>query len=194
MLVNRDANFIRNLFRALFSRRYFKMEDRREGSSWMHGLLLFAFVLVGGFVMTFFVLNYYPLDISWSKFEVFTFSCGVVFLLFGLRWLVTFMIGLAIGGGDQILTDYNKFLSISAKSASIAAFLPMLCAAYMPLQMAHYWVITGFIIMVLFAAVSVIQGILGHCNQECHFSISFFTFALSNFYRWLYLEKFCFIR
>ncbi|MFN4884691.1 MAG: DUF4271 domain-containing protein [Bacteroidota bacterium] len=181
VLVNRDANFIRNLFRALFSRRYFKMEDRREGSSWMHGLLLFAFVLVGGFVMTFFVLNYYPLDISWSKFEVFALSCGVVFLLFGLRWLVTSMIGLAIGGGDQILTDYNKFLSISAKSASIAAFLPMLCAAYMPLQMAHYWVIAGLIILVLFAVVSVIQGIFGALQSGVPFFYIFFYLCTFEF-------------
>jgi hypothetical protein len=181
VLVNRDATFIRNLFRALFSRRYFKMEDRREGSTWMHGLLLFAFVLVGGFILTFFVLKYYPLDISWSKFDVFVLSCGVVFLLFGLRWLVTSIIGLAIGGGDQILTDYNKFLSISAKGASIAAFLPMLCAAYLPLHIAHYWVIVGLIIMILFAVVSVIQGILGALQSGVPFFYIFFYLCTFEF-------------
>jgi hypothetical protein len=104
-----------------------------------------------------------------------------VFLLFGLRWLVTSIIGLAIGGGDQILTDYNKFLSISAKGASIAAFLPMLCAAYLPLHIAHYWVIVGLIIMILFAVVSVIQGILGALQSGVPFFYIFFYLCTFEF-------------
>jgi hypothetical protein len=181
VLVNRDASFIRNLFRALFSRRYFKMEDRREGSTWMHGLLLFAFVLVGGFVMTFVVLQYYPLDISWSKLEIFMLSCGVVFLLFGLRWLVTSLIGLAIGGGEQVLTDYNKFLSISAKGAAVTTFLPMLCAAYLPLNVAQYWVTAGLVIMILFAAISVVQGIFGALQYGVPFFYIFFYLCTFEF-------------
>jgi Domain of unknown function (DUF4271) len=181
VLVNRDPNFIRNLFRALFSRRYFKLEDRREGSTWMHGLLLFSFVLVGGFVLTFFVQKYFPLEIAWSKFEIFLLSCAVVFVLFAWRWMVTSSIGLIVGGGDQMLTDYNKFLSLSAKSASVAAFLPMLCAAYMPLDIAQYWVITGLVIMVLFAAVSVIQGIFGALQTGVPFFYIFFYLCTFEF-------------
>jgi Domain of unknown function (DUF4271) len=181
VVVNRDTFFIRNLFRALFSRRYFKMEDRREGSTWVHASLLLAFFMVGGFIVSFVIQKFSSMGESKSKGEIFMISCLIVFVLFGLRWVVTSFIALAVGGNNQSLTDYNKFLSLSAKGAAIAGFVPMLCAAYFPQESAYYWILIGLGIFIFFALVSTIQGILGALQSGVPFFYIFFYLCTFEF-------------
>jgi len=103
--VNRDGMVVKNLFKSLVSRRYFKQEERRDVSAWKNFGMLMTFFVLGGLTLQLFFERFFATWITWPSVIVFSLAMLLVVGVFGVKYLFTLSVASFIGAKAQPLVD-----------------------------------------------------------------------------------------
>lgn len=172
--VNRDGMVIKNLFKSLVSRRYFKQEERRDVSAWKNFGMIMTFFVLGGLAVELFFERFFPQWMTWPSFMVFLLSFGFVVLLFGVKYLFTLSVASFIGGNATPLIDYTNYLARTSKTVAVAMVLPLCFSAYFPLEWNVYPIYVSISLLLLVPVLSSVQAALSALQNGVPFFYIFF--------------------
>jgi Domain of unknown function (DUF4271) len=172
--VNRDGIVIKNLFKSLVSRRYFKQEERRDVSAWKNFGMLMTFFVMGGLTLELFFERFFASWITWPSALLFVSSVFAVVSIFGLKYLFTLSVASFIGNQAQPLVDYNSYLTRTSKAVAIAMILPLCFSAYFPSDLNIYPIYVSLGLLILVPVLSSVQAALSALQNGVPFFYIFF--------------------
>jgi hypothetical protein len=172
--VNRDNTVLRSILRSVLSRRFFKQEERREGHGWKNFGMLMCFFLMGGLVLTLVSKRYFSDIFTISPFYQFLIGVAVVIVLFGMKWLLTWVIAFVTAGASSALEDYNKYLALTARFAVLLLTGPLLLAVYSNGSVSEVALNLSLILLITVPFLSTIQAMFSAMQMGVPFFYIFF--------------------
>jgi hypothetical protein len=187
--VNRDNTVLRSILRSVVSRRFFKQEDRREGHGWKNFGLLVCFFLMGGLVLTLTSKRYFSDIFTLLPFYQFLMGVGVMVLLFGLKWLMTWAVAFITAGASSALEDYNKYLALTARFAVLTLTVPLLLAVYSTGNVSDYALNVSLLFLIIVPFLSTLQAMFSAMQMGVPFFYIFFYLCTFEVLPWAVLSK-----
>jgi hypothetical protein len=187
--VNRDNTVLRSILRSVVSRRFFKQEDRREGHGWKNFGLLVCFFLMGGLVLTLTSKRYFSDIFMLLPFYQFLMGVGVMVLLFGLKWLMTWAVAFITAGASSALEDYNKYLALTARFAVLTLTVPLLLAVYSTGNVSDYALNVSLLFLIIVPFLSTLQAMFSAMQMGVPFFYIFFYLCTFEVLPWAVLSK-----
>jgi len=187
--VNRDNTVLRSILRSVVSRRFFKQEDRREGHGWKNFGLLVCFFLLGGLVLTLASKRYFSDIFTLLPFYQFLMGVGVMVLLFGLKWLMTWAVSFITAGASSALEDYNKYLALTARFAVLTLTVPLLLAVYSTGNVSDYALNVSLLFLIIVPFLSTLQAMFSAMQMGVPFFYIFFYLCTFEVLPWAVLSK-----
>lgn len=187
--VNRDNTVLRAIFRSVFSRRFFKQEDRREGHGWKNFGMLICFFLMGGLVLTLVSKKYFTHTFALLPFYQFLVSVTLVFLLFGIKWLMTWAVAFITAGASTALDDYNKYLALTSRFAVLVLTIPLLLAVYSNGSLGEIALNVSVVLLVAVPFLSTLQAMFSAMQMGVPFFYIFFYLCTFEVLPWAVLSK-----
>jgi hypothetical protein len=187
--VNRDNTVMRSIFRSIFSRRFFKQEDRREGHSWKNFGMLVCFFLMGGLVLTLVSKRYFSNIFTLLPFYQFLIGVAIVVVLFGLKWLLTWFVAFVTAEASSALDDYNKYLSLTARFAVLTLTIPLLLAVYSTGNVSDVALNLAVVLLVVVPFLSTLQAMFSAMQMGVPFFYIFFYLCTFEVLPWAVLSK-----
>ncbi len=187
--VNRDNTVLRAILRSVFSRRFFKQEERREGHGWKNFGMLVCFFLMGGLVLTLLSKRYFADVFTLLPFYQFLISVGIVVALFGVKWLMTWLVAFITAGASSALEDYNKYLAITSRFAVLALTVPLLLAAYSNGNISDFALNLSGALLVVVPFLSTLQAMFSAMQMGVPFFYIFFYLCTFEVLPWAVLSK-----
>ena len=187
--VNRDNTVLRSILRSVVSRRFFKQEDRREGHGWKNFGLLVCFFLMGGLVLTLGSKRYFSDIFTLLPFYQFLIGVGVMVLLFGLKWLMTWAVAFITAGASSALEDYNKYLALTARFAVLTLTVPLLLAVYSTGNVSDYALNVSLLFLIIVPFMSTLQAMFSAMQMGVPFFYIFFYLCTFEVLPWAVLSK-----
>lgn len=172
--VNRDGIVVKNLFKSLVSRRYFKQEERRDVSAWKNFGMLMTFFVLGGLTLQLFFERFFAAWITWPSVIVFSLAMLLVVGVFGVKYLFTLSVASFIGAKAQPLVDYNNYLTRTSKAVAVAMVLPLCFSAYFPSDLNIYPIYVSLSLLILVPVLSSVQAALSAMQNGVPFFYIFF--------------------
>lgn len=187
--VNRDNTVLRAILRSVFSRRFFKQEERREGHGWKNFGMLVCFFLMGGLVLTLLSKRYFADVFTLLPFYQFLISVGIVVALFGVKWLMTWLVAFVTAGASSALEDYNKYLALTSRFAVLALTAPLLLAAYSNGNISDFALNLSAALLVVVPFLSTLQAMFSAMQMGVPFFYIFFYLCTFEVLPWAVLSK-----
>lgn len=187
--INRDNTVLRAILRSVFSRRFFKQEERREGHAWKNFGMLVCFFLLGGLVLTLMSKHYFSSVFTWPTVFQYFISVGVVVSLFGLKWLSTWMISFVTAGASSALEDYNKYLALTSRFAVVALTGPLLLAVYSTGSVSEIALQISCVLLLTVPFLSTFQAMFSALQMGVPFFYIFFYLCTFEVLPWAVLSK-----
>ena len=187
--VNRDNTVLRAIFRSVLSRRFFKQEDRREGHGWKNFGMLFCFFLMGGLVLTLVSKKYFADTFTLLPFYQFLVSVSLVVFLFGIKWLMTWLVAFITAGASTALEDYNKYLALTSRFAVLALTVPLLLAVYSTGSVSEIALNLSMVLLVTVPFLSTLQAMFSAMQMGVPFFYIFFYLCTFEVLPWAVLSK-----
>jgi len=187
--VNRDNTVLRAILRSVLSRRFFKQEERREGHAWKNFGMLICFFLMGGLVLTLVSKRYFPNIFTSLPFYQFLVGVGVVVVLFGIKWVMTWLVAFITAGASTALEDYNKYLALTARFAVLALTGPLLLAVYSTGSVSDIALNLSLILLITVPFLSTIQAMFSAMQMGVPFFYIFFYLCTFEVLPWAVLSK-----
>jgi hypothetical protein len=187
--VNRDNTVLRSILRSVLSRRFFKQEERREGHGWKNFGMLVCFFLMGGLVLTLVSKRYFPNIFTLLPFYQFLVGVLVVVTLFGVKWVMTWLVAFMTAGASSALEDYNKYLALTARFAVIALTVPLLLAAYSTGSISDAALNLSLVLLITVPFLSTIQAMFSAMQMGVPFFYIFFYLCTFEVLPWAVLSK-----
>lgn len=187
--VNRDNTVLRAILRSVFSRRFFKQEERREGHGWKNFGMLVCFFLMGGLVLTLLSKRYFADVFTLLPFYQFLISVGIVVALFGVKWLMTWLVAFITAGASSALEDYNKYLALTSRFAVLALTVPLLLAAYSNGNISDFALNLSGALLVVVPFLSTLQAMFSAMQMGVPFFYIFFYLCTFEVLPWAVLSK-----
>jgi hypothetical protein len=187
--VNRDNTVLRAILRSVFSRRFFKQEERREGHGWKNFGMLVCFFLMGGLVLTLLSKRYFADVFTLLPFYQFIISVGIVVALFGVKWIMTWLVALVTAGASTALEDYNKYLALTSRFAVLALTVPLLLAAYSNGSISDFALNLSGALIVVVPFLSTLQAMFSAMQMGVPFFYIFFYLCTFEVLPWAVLSK-----
>lgn len=187
--VNRDNTVLRAILRSVFSRRFFKQEERREGHGWKNFGMLVCFFLMGGLVLTLLSKRYFADVFTLLPFYQFLISVGIVVALFGVKWLMTWLVAFITAGASSALEDYNKYLALTSRFAVLALTVPLLLAAYSNGNISDFALNLSAALLVVVPFLSTLQAMFSAMQMGVPFFYIFFYLCTFEVLPWAVLSK-----
>lgn len=187
--VNRDNTVLRAILRSVFSRRFFKQEERREGHGWKNFGMLVCFFLMGGLVLTLLSKRYFADVFKLLPFYQFLISVGIVVALFGVKWLMTWLVAFITAGASSALEDYNKYLALTSRFAVLALTVPLLLAAYSNGNISDFALNLSGALLVVVPFLSTLQAMFSAMQMGVPFFYIFFYLCTFEVLPWAVLSK-----
>ncbi|MFM1771085.1 MAG: hypothetical protein RLZZ71_227 [Bacteroidota bacterium] len=187
--VNRDNTVLRAILRSVFSRRFFKQEERREGHGWKNFGMLVCFFLMGGLVLTLLSKRYFADVFTLLPFYQFLISVGIVVALFGVKWLMTWLVAFVTAGASSALEDYNKYLALTSRFAVLALTVPLLLAAYSNGNISDFALNLSGALLVVVPFLSTLQAMFSAMQMGVPFFYIFFYLCTFEVLPWAVLSK-----
>jgi hypothetical protein len=187
--VNRDNTVLRAIFRSVLSRRFFKQEDRREGHGWKNFGMLICFFLMGGLVLTLVSKKYFEETFTLLPFYQFLVSVSLVVFLFGIKWLMTWMVAFITAGASTALEDYNKYLALTSRFAVLALTVPLLLAVYSTGSVSEIALNLSMVLLVTVPFLSTLQAMFSAMQMGVPFFYIFFYLCTFEVLPWAVLSK-----
>jgi len=187
--VNRDNTVLRAILRSVFSRRFFKQEERREGHGWKNFGMLVCFFLMGGLVLTLLSKRYFADVFTLLPFYQFLISVGIVVALFGVKWIMTWLVAFVTAGASTALEDYNKYLALTSRFAVLALTVPLLLAAYSNGNISDFALNLSGALLVVVPFLSTLQAMFSAMQMGVPFFYIFFYLCTFEVLPWAVLSK-----
>lgn len=187
--VNRDNTVLRAIFRSVLSRRFFKQEDRREGHGWKNFGMLICFFLMGGLVLTLVSKKYFAETFTLLPFYQFLVSVSLVIFLFGIKWLMTWVVSFITAGASTALDDYNKYLALTSRFAVLALTVPLLLAVYSTGSVSEIALNLSVVLLVTVPFLSTLQAMFSAMQMGVPFFYIFFYLCTFEVLPWAVLSK-----
>lgn len=187
--VNRDNTVLRAILRSVLSRRFFKQEDRREGHGWKNFGMLICFFLMGGLVLTLVSKKYFAETFTLLPFYQFLVSVSLVIFLFGIKWLMTWVVSFITAGASTALDDYNKYLALTSRFAVLALTVPLLLAAYSTGSVSEIALNLSLVLLVTVPFLSTLQAMFSAMQMGVPFFYIFFYLCTFEVLPWAVLSK-----
>jgi hypothetical protein len=187
--VNRDNTVLRAILRSVFSRRFFKQEERREGHGWKNFGMLVCFFLMGGLVLTLLSKRYFADVFILLPFYQFLISVGIVVALFGVKWIMTWLVAFVTAGASTALEDYNKYLALTSRFAVLALIVPLLLAAYSNGNISDFALNLSGALLVVVPFLSTLQAMFSAMQMGVPFFYIFFYLCTFEVLPWAVLSK-----
>lgn len=187
--VNRDNTVLRAIFRSVLSRRFFKQEDRREGHGWKNFGMLICFFLMGGLVLTLVSKKYFAETFTLLPFYQFLVSVSLVIFLFGMKWLMTWVVSFITAGASTALDDYNKYLALTSRFAVLALTVPLLLAVYSTGGVSEIALNLSVVLLVTVPFLSTLQAMFSAMQMGVPFFYIFFYLCTFEVLPWAVLSK-----
>jgi hypothetical protein len=187
--VNRDNTVLRAIFRSVLSRRFFKQEDRREGHGWKNFGMLICFFLMGGLVLTLVSKKYFADTFTLLPFYQFLVSVSLVVFLFGIKWLMTWLVAFITAGASTALEDYNKYLALTSRFAVLALTVPLLLAVYSTGSVSEIALNLSMVLLVTVPFLSTLQAMFSAIQMGVPFFYIFFYLCTFEVLPWAVLSK-----
>ena len=187
--VNRDNTVLRAILRSVLSRRFFKQEERREGHGWKNFGMLVCFFLMGGLVLTLFSKRYLSYVFTMPSFYQFLISVGIVVALFGVKWIMTWIISFVTAGATAALEDYNRYLALTARFAVITLTIPLLLAVYSTGSLSDFALNLSVLLLVIVPFLSALQAMFSAMQMGVPFFYIFFYLCTFEVLPWAVLSK-----
>lgn len=187
--VNRDNTVLRAILRSVLSRRFFKQEERREGHGWKNFGMLVCFFLMGGLVLTLFSKRYFSYVFTMPSFYQFLISVGIVVALFGVKWLMTWIVSFVTAGASSALEDYNKYLALTSRFSVLVLTGPLLLAVYSAGSVSDFALNLSVILMVVVPFLSTLQAMFSAMQMGVPFFYIFFYLCTFEVLPWAVLSK-----
>ena len=187
--VNRDNTVLRAILRSVLSRRFFKQEERREGHGWKNFAMLVCFFLMGGLVLTLVSKRYFSDIFTSLPFYQFLVGVTIVVVLFGIKWVMTWMVAFITAGASSALEDYNKYLALTARFAVLALTIPLLLAVYSTGSVSDIALNLSLILLITVPFLSTIQAMLSAMQMGVPFFYIFFYLCTFEVLPWAVLSK-----
>jgi hypothetical protein len=173
----------------VLSRRFFKQEERREGHGWKNFGMLVCFFLMGGLVLTLLSKRYFSDVFTLFPFYQFLISVGIVVALFGVKWLMTWMVAFVTAGASSALEDYNKYLALTSRFAVLALTVPLLLAVYSTGATSDFALNLSAILLVVVPFLSTLQAMFSAMQMGVPFFYIFFYLCTFEVLPWAVLSK-----
>ena len=187
--VNRDNTVLRAIFRSVLSRRFFKQEDRREGHGWKNFGMLICFFLMGGLVLTLVSKKYFSETFTLLPFYQFLVSVSLVIFLFGMKWLMTWVVSFITAGASTALEEYNKYLALTSRFAVLALTVPLLLAVYSTGSVSEIALNLSVVLLVTVPFLSTLQAMFSAMQMGVPFFYIFFYLCTFEVLPWAVLSK-----
>lgn len=187
--VNRDNTVLRAIFRSVLSRRFFKQEDRREGHGWKNFGMLVCFFLMGGLVLTLVSKKYFAETFTLLPFYQFLVSVSLVIFLFGIKWLMTWVVSFITAGASTALDDYNKYLALTSRFAVLALTIPLLLAVYSTGSVSEIALNLSLVLLLTVPFLSTLQAMFSAMQMGVPFFYIFFYLCTFEVLPWAVLSK-----
>jgi hypothetical protein len=187
--VNRDNTVLRAILRSVLSRRFFKQEERREGHGWKNFGMLICFFLMGGLVLTLLSKRYFSDIFTMPPFYQFLFSVSIVVVLFGFKWIMTWVVAFITAGASSALEDYNKYLALTSRFAVLVLTVPLLLAVYSTGNVSDVALNLSLILLVTVPFLSTIQAMFSAMQMGVPFFYIFFYLCTFEVLPWAVLSK-----
>lgn len=187
--VNRDNTVMRSILRSVLSRRFFKQEERREGYGWKNFGMLLCFFLMGGLVLSLVSKRYFSEIFSILPFYQFLIGVGIIIILFGLKWLLTWFVAFVTAGASSALEDYNKYLALTARFAVFALTVPLLLAVYSTGNVSDIALNLSVVLLVVVPFLSTVQAMFSAMQMGVPFFYIFFYLCTFEVLPWAVLSK-----
>ena len=187
--VNRDNTVLRAILRSVLSRRFFKQEDRREGHGWKNFGMLICFFLMGGLVLTLVSKKYFAETFTLLPFYQFLVSVSLVIFLFGIKWLMTWVVSFITAGASTALDDYNKYLALTSRFAVLALTVPLLLAAFSTGSVSEIALNLSLVLLVTVPFLSTLQAMFSAMQMGVPFFYIFFYLCTFEVLPWAVLSK-----
>jgi hypothetical protein len=187
--VNRDNTVLRAILRSVLSRRFFKQEERREGHGWKNFGMLVCFFLMGGLVLTLVSKRYFPDIFTSPPFYQFLVAVAIVVVLFGIKWVMTWLVAFITAGASTALEDYNKYLALTSRFAFLALTVPLLLAVYSTGNVSDIALNFSLILLITVPFLSTIQAMLSAMQMGVPFFYIFFYLCTFEVLPWAVLSK-----
>jgi hypothetical protein len=187
--VNRDNTVLRAIFRSVLSRRFFKQEDRREGHGWKNFGMLICFFLMGGLVLTLVSKKYFAETFTLLPFYQFLVCVALVIFLFGIKWLMTWVVAFLTAGASTALDDYNKYLALTSRFAVLALTVPLLLAVYSTGSVSEIALNLSMVLLVTVPFLSTLQAMFSAMQMGVPFFYIFFYLCTFEVLPWAVLSK-----
>ena len=187
--VNRDNTVLRAILRSVLSRRFFKQEERREGHGWKNFGMLICFFLMGGLVLTLLSKRYFSDIFSLLPFYQFLIAVAIIVLLFGIKWVMTWLVAFITAGVSTALEDYNKYLALTARFAVLALTAPLLLSVYSNGSVSDIALNLSVVLLVTVPFLSTIQAMFSAMQMGVPFFYIFFYLCTFEVLPWAVLSK-----
>jgi len=187
--VNRDNTVLRSILRSVLSRRFFKQEERREGHGWKNFGMLICFFLMGGLVLTLVSKRYFSDIFTLLPFYQFLGGVALVVVLFGIKWVMTWLVAFITAGASTALEDYNKYLALTARFAVLALTVPLLLAVYSTGSVSDIALNLSLVLLITVPFLSTIQAMFSALQMGVPFFYIFFYLCTFEVLPWAVLSK-----
>ena len=187
--VNRDNTVLRAILRSVLSRRFFKQEERREGHGWKNFGMLICFFLMGGLVLTLLSQRYFSDIFPMPPLYQFLFSVSIVVVLFGFKWIMTWVVAFITAGASSALEDYNKYLALTSRFAVLVLTVPLLLAVYSTGNVSDIALNLSLVLLVTVPFLSTIQAMFSAMQMGVPFFYIFFYLCTFEVLPWAVLSK-----
>jgi hypothetical protein len=187
--VNRDNTVLRAILRSVLSRRFFKQEERREGHGWKNFGMLVCFFLMGGLVLTLASKRYFADVFNLLPTYQFLIGVAIVVALFGIKWIMTWLVAFVTAGASTALEDYNKYLALTSRFAVLALTGPLLLAVYSTGGISDTALNLSLLILVTVPFLSTLQAMFSAMQMGVPFFYIFFYLCTFEVLPWAVLSK-----
>ncbi|MFM2316568.1 MAG: hypothetical protein RLZZ155_900 [Bacteroidota bacterium] len=187
--VNRDNTVLRAILRSVLSRRFFKQEERREGHGWKNFGMLVCFFLMGGLVLTLVSKRYFAGVFNFLPVYQFLIGVAIVVALFGIKWIMTWLVAFVTAGASSALEDYNKYLALTSRFAVLALTGPLLLAVYSTGGVSDIALNLSVLILVIVPFLSTLQAMFSAMQMGVPFFYIFFYLCTFEVLPWAVLSK-----
>ncbi len=187
--VNRDNTVLRAILRSVVSRRFFKQEDRRDGHAWKNFGLLVCFFFMGGLVLTLTSKRYFSDIFTLLPFYQFFVGVGIMVVLFGAKWLLTWTVSFITAGASSALEDYNKYLALTSRFAVLVLIVPLSLAVYSTGNISEIALSVSLMLLVIVPFLSAIQAMFSAMQMGVPFFYIFFYLCTFEVLPWAVLSK-----
>ena len=133
--------------------------------------------------------KYFAETFTLLPFYQFLVSVSLVVFLFGIKWLMTWVVAFLTAGASTALDDYNKYLALTSRFAVLALTVPLLLAVYSTGSVSEIALNLSMVLLVTVPFLSTLQAMFSAMQMGVPFFYIFFYLCTFEVLPWAVLSK-----